>query len=329
MEFFKWLQKIHIRRLRRPCRSSKFSIYILMGKWGGGSPVGETSYVAHACCVIPRNALHSRSILQKTAFRHFAVRRKGISWTLLQRRKALKPKEAVELLIDWFDIETETPGDSDQENDQAFPITDDESNKPLSFELKNIDHGHEKVKSLGISEKTAAYFGAGFYQGRGMFKEHVIFPIHNLNGELIGYAGVNGEENKVHYPDKFRCDLTLYNVHRVAQSLETVSDPVFIANSPLDVARLYEAGVRHAVGSMSSILDQAQLNIMSLIANVSSDTLQSQSVQDVSAHYGMSDDQILDRGASILSRRMQRGDVFNSPLQVSEFFKLKLAHLGS
>ena len=264
---------------------------------------------------------------EKNCYQSFCCESKGNILDFVAEMEEITVDDAVGVLFDWFEIEMETPGGVEQGSDQVFSITTKKDNTPLSFELKNINPGHEKVKSLGISEMTAAYFGAGHYSGRGMFKDHVIFPIHNIDGELIGYAGVSGEDNEVCYPENFRRDIVLYNIHRVAESLKTITDPAFIAHSPLDVARLYEAGVRHSVGTMSGILGPDQLNIMASISNVSRDNLQTQAAHDVPAHYGMSDDQILDRGASILAKRLQRGDVFTSPQQVSEFFKLKLSHL--
>ena len=264
---------------------------------------------------------------EKNCYQSFCCKSKGNILDFVAEKEEITIDDAVHLLFDWFDIEMEAPGASDEENDQAFPIQDNSSNEPLSFELKNIDPGHEKVKALNISEATASHFGAGYYQGRGMFKDHVVFPIHNVAGELVGYAGTDGEELEFRYPENFRRDIVLFNAHRVSESLASNSDPIFIAHSPLDVARLYEVGVRHSVGTMNGILGPDQLNIMAYIANVSSDNLQPSAVHDSHSSYSMSDDEVLSRGADILAARMKSCDLFTKPGDAKEFLKLKLSHL--
>jgi|SRR5665213_225148 len=61
-------------------------------------------------------------------------------------------------------------------------------NKPLAFQLKDVNPEHEMIQSRGISVETAKLFGVGFFPGAGSMKGRIVFQMHE-NGHLIGYAG--------------------------------------------------------------------------------------------------------------------------------------------
>ena len=62
-------------------------------------------------------------------------------------------------------------------------------NKPLGFALK-IDHSpHPYLTARAITPETASHFGIGFFSGRGSMHDRIVFPICNIAGELVAYAG--------------------------------------------------------------------------------------------------------------------------------------------
>ena len=62
------------------------------------------------------------------------------------------------------------------------------TNKPLKFELQNLDPNHPFFRERGITLETAEYFGLGFCQ-KGMMKDRIAIPIHNEKNELVAYCG--------------------------------------------------------------------------------------------------------------------------------------------
>src|SRR6202451_4064630 len=49
-----------------------------------------------------------------------------------------------------------------------------DSNKPLTFNLQNIDHVHPYLKERGVSEETAKKFGVGFFPGKGSMHDRIV-----------------------------------------------------------------------------------------------------------------------------------------------------------
>lgn len=58
----------------------------------------------------------------------------------------------------------------------------------MGFELK-VDPGHEYGTSRGFSKELLEQFGAGYCVSKGMFSGRFVFPLHDAQGELVGYAG--------------------------------------------------------------------------------------------------------------------------------------------
>ena len=273
----------------------------------------------------------------RNIYQSFCCKSKGNILNFVAEKEDITIDDAVHLLFQWFDTEAEPSDQPKQESDEDLPARDSVVNEPLSFDLKKIDHGHEKVKALGISKETAEHFGVGYYQGRGMFKDHVVFPIHNIAGDLIAYAGVADVDGDIVYPNNFQRDMALYNAHQVKESLEYNSNPVVITNSVLDVVRLYESGVDHPVGTMCDSVSQLQMDLVSVISQIPMEqyALDSHSYEepeqvptmhDATPAYKLSDLEIMKRSSEILASQMRDKDVFSSPVTVKEFLKRKLSH---
>ena len=99
-----------------------------------------------------------------------------------------------------------------------------ESNKPLTFNLQNIDHHHPYLKERGVTEEIAQKFGVGFFPGKGSMHDRIVIPIHNPKGELVAYAGrsIDGSEPRYKFPAGFHKSMELYNVHRVRDEVSVV-----------------------------------------------------------------------------------------------------------
>jgi DNA primase len=98
------------------------------------------------------------------------------------------------------------------------------SNSPLTFTLQNVDHNHPYLTERGVTEETAKTFGVGFFAGKGSMHDRIVFPIHNVTGELVAYAGrsIDGSEPRYKFPAGFHKSNELYNLHRLKGELSVV-----------------------------------------------------------------------------------------------------------
>lgn len=103
-------------------------------------------------------------------------------------------------------------------------------NRPLDFELKDLDAGHESLAGRGFTRETVRHFGAGFCS-RGFLKGRVAIPLRDTGGALLGYAGrvPKAEDESPGTPKyvmpsrreaggtiyELRTSLFLYNGHRI------------------------------------------------------------------------------------------------------------------
>ena len=91
-------------------------------------------------------------------------------------------------------------------------------NKPLRFELNLVDHPY--LHERGFAPETIGHFGLGYCRG-GMMKGRIAIPLHNTDGELIGYAGraVDERTPKYRFPKSLHKGQFLYNANRLRRDL--------------------------------------------------------------------------------------------------------------
>src|SRR6266850_1508374 len=61
-------------------------------------------------------------------------------------------------------------------------------NAPLDFELKTLGFDHPYLRTRGFTEKTIKEFGLG-YCSKGYLAGRIAIPLHDEQGQLVGYAG--------------------------------------------------------------------------------------------------------------------------------------------
>src|SRR5262249_51437945 len=129
--------------------------------------------------------------------------------------------------------------------------------QPLSFTLRNIDHRHPYIRSRGVSEQTARYFGIGHYGGNGFLRGRVVIPIHNEHGELVAYSGraIDETEPKYRLPAGFRKSRVLFNLHRVLNRQEHT---LILVEGFFDTFQVHQAGHHNVAALMGSRLSDRQ-----------------------------------------------------------------------
>ncbi len=148
-------------------------------------------------------------------------------------------------------------------------------NAPLDFTLKSLDPNHPYFEENSLTSKTIEHFGLG-HCGRGLLKDRIAIPLHDLDGHLVGYAGqaideldVSPENPKYIFPGErthkgtvyeFQKELLLYNAHQVKNSADLI-----VAQSFLDVWWLWQEGIHNAVALLGSGLSDKQATIIKTI----------------------------------------------------------------
>jgi DNA primase len=127
-------------------------------------------------------------------------------------------------------------------------------NKPLTFNLQNIDYSHPYLKERGVTEETAKTFGLGFFAGKGSMHDRIVIPIHSPKGELVAYAGrsIDGSEPRYKFPAGFHKSMELYNLHRVRDEVSVV-----LVEGFFDCLKVTQAGFP-CVALMGSTMSNAQ-----------------------------------------------------------------------
>ncbi|MEA2326227.1 MAG: primase [Thermoanaerobaculia bacterium] len=169
-----------------------------------------------------------------------------------------------------FDVTVQPPA---PKVDAVEVVEETADNEPLKFELKAIEHTHPFLTVRGFDEEECEYLGVGFFPGKGSMRNRIVFPLHNAEGQLIGYAGRRVEyslhdDDPTHiapecpdlerwkFPANFKRGRVLYNLHRVE------GDSVIVVESFWGVMACIRAGVMNAVAIMSNNITDAQAALL-------------------------------------------------------------------
>jgi DNA primase len=150
-------------------------------------------------------------------------------------------------------------------------------NAPLDFELKGLDAEHPYLLSRGFTPETIKHFGLGFCS-RGMLKDRIAIPLHDVAGALVGYSGrvvddasISENNPRYRFPGKrerdgtvyeFRKTLFLYNGFR----LKAPVDDLIVVEGFTGVWWLNQNGLPSVVATMGADCSEKQAElIMSLV----------------------------------------------------------------
>jgi len=177
-------------------------------------------------------------------------------------------RQAGELLESWFGPFGETRDVPAAVSPQMAPVEVDEEapvNEPLKFELQGIDPCHEYLIGRGFEEEECSYLGAGFFPGRGVMTNRVVFPIHNAEGQLVAYVGRSADPNCAHderwrFPPGFSKSAEVYNLHRVE------GDEAIVTEGFWGVLACIRAGIMNAVSVMGTSISDVQSEALAAMA---------------------------------------------------------------
>lgn len=172
-----------------------------------------------------------------------------------EAREYLKNRNITEDIINEFDI--------------GVSLSDNTLSKLLT--KKNFDE--KMLVSIGLINKID-----GIYD---IFRNRIMFPIHNSNGNPIGFSGriynnsvdskyINTKETYI-----FKKGETLFNYHRAILDAKKTKT-LIICEGQMDAIRIYASGVKNVVATMGTALTKDHINLIKrlnvkVILNMDSD----------------------------------------------------------
>jgi len=183
--------------------------------------------------------------------------------------------------IEWFGLDTEVvhgksrgergqAGESQQGSEPSKPVAETKKseptvettnpNPPLKFRLEKLEHEHPYLKARGLTLETILDFGVG-YCTKGMMAERIAIPIHNVDGQVVAYAGrwpgeLSEGVAKYKVPQGFRKSMELFNLDRAIK--EPSELPLVVVEGFFGCMMLHQIGCRKVVALMGSNMSARQ-----------------------------------------------------------------------
>ncbi|HZP01189.1 MAG TPA: CHC2 zinc finger domain-containing protein, partial [Terriglobia bacterium] len=129
-----------------------------------------------------------------------------------------------------------------------------------------LDPEHETVKAWGLKPETVAFFGMGYSERSKVVGKRVAVPIHNEDGDLIGYAGratMNAqivEKGKWTLPAGFHKKLVVFNLCRAKD--HCCDRPVIVVEGFRACITLHERGYPNTVALMGNTISPQQVELL-------------------------------------------------------------------
>jgi len=195
----------------------------------------------------------------KNAFHCFSCKARGNVLDFVAAMEKCSVRDAGLRIQEWFSISPAETGESRKSQPESGGAGEPpEANKPLTFQLKGVDHEHEYLKARGITAETASTFGVGFFSGRGSMNGRAVIPIHNERGALVAYAGraIDDSEPRYKLPGGFHKSHVLYNLHRVT------GQEVIVVEGFFDCMKVWQSLHPFVVALMGSSLSEQQEQLL-------------------------------------------------------------------
>jgi DNA primase len=139
-------------------------------------------------------------------------------------------------------------------------------NKPLAFELKNLDPNHEWFETREILPKTVNYFGLGLQKKGKTIPNRIAIPIRDHLGQLVAYCGRAIDKNQIRKEGKYKMPANftksevVYNLYRQPKETKVL----ILVESFISVWKLHQMGFSCAVAIMGSQLSVSQEKLITV-----------------------------------------------------------------
>ncbi len=202
--------------------------------------------------------------LSKNVFQCFSCKAKGNVLDFVAAMEHCNIREAALKLNGWFaagESDNASAGRQDKQTEEA--TADVLINPVLPFKLR-VDATHEYGLSRGLSVETLESFGVGLCISKGTFSGRFVIPLHNEQGDLVGYAGRSLDDSDPRYlfPSRekgFYKSHLLFNLHRALE--RNGNSSVVLVEGFFSAMKFYQAGIK-AISLLGSSLSETQEELL-------------------------------------------------------------------
>lgn len=130
----------------------------------------------------------------------------------------------------------------------------------ISKLLTSKGYDENELVDLGLCGKKDSYI----YD---IFRNRIIFPLHNLDGKVVGFSGriYNGENDNKYVNSKesiiFKKGSLLYN-YKKAFDYAREERKIIVVEGFMDVIRLYTIGIKNVVATMGTAITKEHANLI-------------------------------------------------------------------
>ena len=140
-------------------------------------------------------------------------------------------------------------------------------NLSLNQLLLNKGFSKELLLQLGLINQNNGYIND-------VFQRRVMFPIHDLEGNVVGFTGriyedsgqakyINSKESNI-----FKKGQILFNYHRATKEIKRKKEVILVEGN-MDAIRMYASGIKNVLALMGTSLTKEQVSILKgLRANI-------------------------------------------------------------
>lgn len=121
-----------------------------------------------------------------------------------------------------------------------------------------LDPEHDALAVLNLSATTLRDFKAG-YTGSGVLRGRLALPVHDRQGNVLGYVGqaLGEQQPAILVPNGVDVGLAIFGAHRVTEG------PLALVRDPLAVLSACENGIENAVAFLTEGISAEQLIALS------------------------------------------------------------------
>lgn len=146
----------------------------------------------------------------------------------------------------------------DEDTIKEFQIGLSFSSNSLYELLKTKKYENKTLVNLGLINQN----GLNFHD---IFVHRIMFPIHNINGETVGFTGriyqkdsappkyLNSKESYI-----FKKGNILFNFHRAKDAIR-IAKKVILVEGNMDAIRMYSVGIKNTIALMGTSLTSYQI----------------------------------------------------------------------
>lgn len=186
---------------------------------------------------------------EKGLFYCFKCKEGGDMIALYARVKNIDQKIAAQ------EIATSAAVSIDSNTVESPELINTEIFSPLTYLVSE----HDLLQELGLISDTYKKVGAG-YAPKGVLRGRLALPIHDFDGNLLGYCGyrLKGEGDRLSFPKGFDPTGVIFNAHRCERQSH-----IDLRHDPLDVLLAFQGGVEtNVISFLTEEVNGAQLNLL-------------------------------------------------------------------